>query len=188
MMVNELKICTKCKVERELSEFDRDKYKKDGLSSSCKECRKAYRSTHKEAIKACSKTYYTDHKAERKAYLDSHKEEIKASKKAYYEDHKEEIKAYKKAYNKSPEGKLVRKKTEAKYLNAYRSRRCFRSHKTTPPTICTKCPSTNNIQAHHNDYNLPMEVIYLCRQCHADWHSSNTPLNRVSGIFTEDIL
>ena len=34
------KICTKCKQEKNLSGFSLDKYKKSGLTSSCKECRK----------------------------------------------------------------------------------------------------------------------------------------------------
>ena len=33
-----MKVCTKCKVEKELSEFYKDKSKKDGLQSYCKGC------------------------------------------------------------------------------------------------------------------------------------------------------
>lgn len=47
-----MKICTKCNVEKELSEFYKDKSKKDGLSSSCKECKtaqnKAYMKAHQK--------------------------------------------------------------------------------------------------------------------------------------------
>lgn len=34
----ETKICTKCKQEKPISEFNKNKYKKDGLQSECKEC------------------------------------------------------------------------------------------------------------------------------------------------------
>ena len=33
------KICTKCRIEKELSEFAKDKYSKTGYTSACKKCR-----------------------------------------------------------------------------------------------------------------------------------------------------
>ena len=37
-----IKVCTKCNIEKELSEFTKDKHKLDGLSSVCRSCRKEY--------------------------------------------------------------------------------------------------------------------------------------------------
>lgn len=37
------KFCGKCKIEKPLSEFCKDKHRKDGLDSTCKICRKNYR-------------------------------------------------------------------------------------------------------------------------------------------------
>jgi hypothetical protein len=34
-----LKICRKCKIEKDYTDFPRDKYTKDGFTASCKECR-----------------------------------------------------------------------------------------------------------------------------------------------------
>ena len=50
---------------------------------------------------------------------------------------------------------------------------------------CHDCESDKNIQAHHNDYNKPMNVIWLCSKCHSIWHKNNTPLNREFGIFNK---
>lgn len=38
------------------------------------------------------------------------------------------------------------------------------------PTICPVCNSTKRIQAHHEDYTRPLDVIWLCEQCHKDLH------------------
>ena len=39
------------------------------------------------------------------------------------------------------------------------------------PQPCAKCNSTKNIDGHHLDYSKPLEVIWLCRQCHKDLHA-----------------
>lgn len=51
--------------------------------------------------------------------------------------------------------------------------------------ICDKCGSTEQfkdgrtaIQAHHCDYNKPLEVMWLCQKCHHEWHKSNNPIER----------
>ena len=46
---------------------------------------------------------------------------------------------------------------------------------------CEKCgvlnPRFKNgrtaIQAHHSDYDKPLEVMWLCQRCHHKWHKSN---------------
>ncbi len=38
-MIATNKKCSKCRIEKSTEEFAKDKYNKDGFTSSCKECR-----------------------------------------------------------------------------------------------------------------------------------------------------
>jgi hypothetical protein len=44
------KICSKCKRELSIDQFQSDKSSKDGLYSSCKDCKREYRQANKEIL------------------------------------------------------------------------------------------------------------------------------------------
>lgn len=84
-----MKICSKCGIEKELEEFHKDKQKKDGLCSKCKNC----------TIDR-QKEYYKENKEQSKEYYQVNKEEIKQQKKEYYKKNIEEIIKQIKKYQK----------------------------------------------------------------------------------------
>lgn len=58
-----------------------------------------------------------------------------------------------------------KKKANARsYLNVYVKRGVVKKQK------CYCCGS-KDAEAHHEDYSKPLEVIWLCRPCHLDYHS-----------------
>jgi len=58
----ELKKCSKCKIEKEITEFSKDKSRKSGLTSHCKQCKNEYgkkwNKENKEHKKEYNKKYY----------------------------------------------------------------------------------------------------------------------------------
>jgi hypothetical protein len=101
-----MKVCTKCKVEKEFIYFYKNKSKKNGYQSKCKECEKEYRINNKEY----NKKYYLDNKEyiikkSKKYYIDN-KECIKLNKKQYRLNNKENIKEQNKKYTSKNKNKI----------------------------------------------------------------------------------
>ena len=103
----ETKTCSKCKTEKPLTEFYKDKTKKNGHRSACRPCinaeRKAYYEANREKIMT-----------RKKAWCKVNPEKVKAQNKAYYEANREKINARKKAYRQTPRGKFFSYKDQAK--------------------------------------------------------------------------
>jgi hypothetical protein len=110
-----MKKCSKCEIEKGLSEFYRKKTAKDGLRSECKECNKLYQEENKDRIKEYRNSYnksdrykelskikYNKNKEDilerNKEYRSKNKEDLSNKKKLYYESNKEEILIKRKEY------------------------------------------------------------------------------------------
>lgn len=123
------KICPKCKKEKTLFEFGKDKTKKDGLHCYCKDCaRKHGRSFYKKnkaKIIAKSRAYYKEHRQEASArcklYQQTHKKEIRYNKKLYRQSHKKEATLYRKTHKK--EMKVYQQNNRLRINKKYRDKR-----------------------------------------------------------------
>ena len=78
------KICRKCKIEKSVECYNKQKSKKDGMYSHCRTCdsqaKKQYRQEYKEKVKVTRKQNYQENK-----------EKVKEYNKQYYQENKKKV-------------------------------------------------------------------------------------------------
>jgi hypothetical protein len=145
-----MKICCTCKIEKDLSNFNKDKNKKDGLQLICKTCQKEYRkiyyknnkekinlrnedwkNNNKEKIIENSKEYYQENKEKIKNYKKDNKERIKDYNKEYRNNNKEIISLKNKEYKKNNKEKrnkqrILRKQSDPLFKLSHNIRSLIR--------------------------------------------------------------
>ena len=136
----ETKICSKCKEEKKVCEFYKDKQKKCGLSSDCKICRKKHIKNYKEKnqnkIKEYKRKEYLNNIEKYrnrnknwknknreymlnylKIYYDKNKEQLLEKQKKYYEENKINILEKNKEYVKKNHEKTSKNQKEYRAKN-----------------------------------------------------------------------
>ena len=139
-----------------------------------------YRKRNREKLRLKSKENYIKfqdyHKQYRMKHSDrnkqyqrqykiSHPEKIRKLSHEYRISHAVELRQYKKKRNSTLWGDATRKLNYAKKKGII----------TQKP--CEVCGDTNS-QAHHCDYNKPLDVMWLCPKHHAEWHTKFKPIYR----------
>lgn len=69
--------------------------------------------------------------------------------------------------NKRKNGEIDKVKNKARRLVNY----AVGKGEITLPDHCETCQTTENLEKHHPDYSKPLEVVVLCRLCHAQLHA-----------------
>ena len=117
-----MKTCTKCKVDKEESNFYKWKGNKIGLYPSCKDCvsdyMKDYHSKNKDKFSEKNKTYRRQHKAKIDRYAKTWRElndtYCREYQKEYYQKNKERKLDKVSQYAKTDKGRAVRRNTKYK--------------------------------------------------------------------------
>jgi hypothetical protein len=144
--------CKVCGVTSDAAEF----YNR--VNNRCKECHKKNVKENREA----KADYYRDYDAKR-----------------FQEDPR--VKDRHKSYQKTDAGKASITASRKKWLNQSPEKRAahvilgnaVRDGRIEKPDHCSKCGKkevSRRIHAHHHDYTKPVDVTWLCTQCHKDEH------------------
>lgn len=180
-----MKVCTKCKIEKEFNEYTKQKNGNLGLRSICKKCCAIYFKENYNTEKAAKR-----HQKDRETKLDKLRESRRKAAKKYYAKNIKIIKVKNK--ERVDRNRLLkRKKRESgkKYfvdkekqkqavvrwqLNNPKKMRCaqklrlaVKQGKIIKPKYCQICGEIKKLEGHHYDYDKPLEVIFCCRLCHA---------------------
>lgn len=153
-----MKKCFKCGLLKELKEFYKHPQMLDGHVNKCKECnKKDVRENRKDKIQ-----YYIEYDKNR-ANL-PHR--IKARKE--YSQTEEGKVAHRRARKIWADNNTIKRAAQIILGNAVRDRRLIKSK------TCESCGCEHSrIHGHHDDYNYPMIVRWLCPKCHNKWHKEN---------------
>lgn len=108
--------------------------------------RSNYYKNKKRKLKQVSDYYYANwekKQTQRKEWFDANKEKVREYRRDYY------------------------KNRYARFKRAASEQVC---HKLKRPDRCSLCGKVCRVHGHHRDYSKPLEVIWLCPQCHKNEH------------------
>tara|TARA_Y100000385_G_C12780871_1_gene503445 strand:- start:28 stop:693 length:666 start_codon:yes stop_codon:yes gene_type:complete len=89
-----MKKCTKCNVEKPLTEFNKCRSFKDGLNYNCKGCIRKYREENIDKITKYKIKYNKKNRDKYKKYYQKNKDKILQRQSKYYQKNKDKIKSY----------------------------------------------------------------------------------------------
>ena len=180
-----MKTCITCKEEKGLEKFSLRSNKKHYVSE-CKEC----------SAKRSNKWYWENRQRsldQRKKYYQDNREESLVKWKERYERDREKILKRQSEFGKRPEQreksrirnnewrkknpeKLKKRVREWKRNNPLKAKAhqyvlwAVRLNVLKKPLECQVCGLNKKLEAHHKDYEKPLEVLWVCKLCHENEH------------------
>lgn len=178
--VNMMKVCTGCKEEKSVDEFGKDKKGLLGRNQKCKVCccARAKLTVHSPEAIENRKKYRSEWQKEKRPILNARLRDRYVKN---IESERDKANERMRRYMASEKGKVKHNETRKKYekdnpekISAQRKvRNAIKTGKLIRPEICDVCNKQGNIEGHHEDYNKPLEVIWMCQFCHLYHHQSS---------------
>lgn len=125
----------------------------------------AYRERNRDVINAKKRERHAKKSAEEKKsynqdYYKRNREKIIQKAKEHRKKHPRPLEATQRFRRNNPE--------KARAYSAIGN--AIRSGKLQKPDSCKKCMKKKKVEAHHHDYSKPLDVTWLCKQCHLGLH------------------
>ena len=144
------KICTVCKQKKLLSEFHKRQDTDDGLRYKCKDC------ANRKRIQ-----WFLKNREKVKEY---NRSEVGRKSQMKY------CRSEKGRENSKKKNKIRRRRYPEKRNAQSLLQYAVKVGKIKRPVKCSQCGKKCEPEGHHNDYNRPLKVTWLCHQCHINIH------------------
>lgn len=175
-LLSSRKVCIICGKLKPFCSFPKYKTRKGKIAykNQCKVCSSLYKKQHylnnREKYLERSKNQKIKDPVKYKEYLKSyyreHSEERKISDKDYAKKNREKINAYQRYWRSLPQNSV--KKDAWKMVQL-----ALKFNILQRPNCCSNCGVKCKPEAHHNDYNKPLDIVWLCKSCHEKVHHLN---------------
>jgi hypothetical protein len=164
------KVCSCCELECQVSSFYKDSRARDGLYSRCKACHKATTARTPRARPKTPRAWKprteqqkaANRESRAAAYWNNRDAELEKSR-AWRAANPDAARARDRMYRValSPE---VKRAYDAVYY-------AVKAGALARPSACPLCESSDGVvQAHHEDYAKPLDVVWACKACHEAMH------------------
>lgn len=140
------KRCTECGEEKSLDDFHRNRRMKDGHVNQCKECSRP----------------------RKRQYNRQNRDVLNAAHKRYEERNPDYVRRQRKKRKLNQQERYPEKVAARKALTT-----AVELGRVAKPDICERCGGKflpTEIHGHHRDYSKPLEVEWLCVDCHTHLH------------------
>ena len=177
------KICTKCSVEKPLTEYYKHPETKDGYNKKCKGCFKLYHQDNRERQLAKMKQRSIEKK-----------DEIKIKNKQYYLENKNQIKSKVKNWQKNNKQKIreIQRSYEPQYNQKYPERRLWRNllyrvlgvngNPKTNSTYKMLGYTHEELKIHLDKQGINWDKDNVDHKIPITWFKSNTPPSLVNAL------
>lgn len=166
--------CKKCQETKNIEYFTKDKRNSCGRGYECYEC---HRLRNREYSKRMPDEVYNRKLLKRSEYGKNNREKINARLREKARENPEKIKEKAKKYRESHkmEMRQYADKWREKNWKKVLAQSVVQDHvnrgNLTRPEKCPICKSEDyRIEAHHYDYDKPLEIMWLCQKCHLSLH------------------
>lgn len=149
------KQCFKCGAIKPISEFYKHKQMSDGHLNKCKECTKKDVGEHR-AYNIDKIREYDRNRPNKSERVVKNRERINSD--------PEKKKNYNQLRIEWNKRNNIKRNAHSKLARAVLNGTVKREY------FCSKCGSDNQVEAHHEDYKKPLEVVWLCSKCHHERH------------------
>ena len=156
-----MKRCTRCGDTKDVSEFYRDASRSDGLSPQCKACCRVHQRAYRQRVQRDPSKRERRNEATRQ-WRETNREKMRASVVNWQRRNRD----YMRDYAARPEEKAKQRARTA-------LKDAIKRGEVVKPSQCAACgakASGRYLQAHHDNYDAPLDVTWLCATCHKKRH------------------